>query len=85
MIRLTKRQSRDEQTVVGIEGRLDRETVRDLEVFVVSLSGPAVFDLSGLAAADESGRTALIALRNAGHRLTGGSLYIKQLLEEVRP
>lgn len=87
MIKLTKNQSPDRDPVVRVEGRLDSETVHELEAFLAAIDLPerVALDLSGLASIDHDGRSALVKLHAAGHRIVGASLYIHQLLEEAQP
>ena len=87
MIKLTKNQPHDCDPIVRVEGRLDSETVHELETFLGAIDAPqrAALDLSGLASIDQDGRAALIRLRAAGHRIVAASMYIHQLLEEAQP
>ncbi len=87
MIKLTRNQPHDRDPIVRIEGRLDSEGVRELDAFLAKIDSPerVAFDLSGLASTDHDGRSALVSLKAAGHRILGASLYIHQLLEEAQP
>lgn len=87
MIKLTKNQPQDRNPTVRVEGRLDSETVHELEAFLAAIDSPecVTLNLSGLASIDHDGRFALVRLQAAGHRIVGASLYIHQLLEEAQP
>lgn len=87
MIKLTQSQHHDRDPIVHVDGRLDSETVHELETFLAATDLPerVALDLSGLASLDHRGRSALVRLRAAGHRIVGASLYIHQLLEEAQP
>ena len=87
MIKLTKSNPTATHTAIRVEGELTAQT---LPQFRGLLAGPSpsipntvTIDLSGLMTIDHEGRGFLIGLREAGYQLVGGSLYIKQLLEEV--
>ncbi len=85
MIKLTKHQCNAREIVVRVDGGLTAETLGELH----GMLGPewagrtATVDLSVVTSLDAEGREFLIELRNAGCRLVGASLYIKQLLEEA--
>lgn len=85
MIKLTKKQSSQHETVIQIDGRLDVHTLHELRKVVESCdaSGRPTLDLSGLTAVDLEGRALLVSLRESGCRLVGGSMYINRLLQEV--
>lgn len=87
VIKLTKNQLNDRDPIVRVEGRLDSETVHQLDAFLAAIdsSGRVALDLSGLTSIDHDGRSALVKLHTAGHRIVGASLYIHQLLEEAQP
>jgi anti-anti-sigma regulatory factor len=85
VIRLTKHQSLGNGVVIRIEGSLSGETVGELRDLIASEVRAGTLDLSGLASLDAQGRALLLELRGHGHRLRGGSLYIKRLLEEAQP
>jgi anti-anti-sigma regulatory factor len=87
VIKLTKNQPHDRDAIVRVEGRLDSETVHELETLLAGINSRdrVVLDLSGLASIDHDGRRMLVRLRAAGHRIVGASLYIHQLLEEAQP
>jgi anti-anti-sigma regulatory factor len=85
VIRLTKHQSLGNGVVIRIEGSLSGETVGELRDLIASEVRAGILDLSGLASLDAEGRALLLELRAHGHRLRGGSLYIKRLLEEAQP
>lgn len=87
VIKLTKNESHSGDPIVRVEGRLDSETVHELVTFLAADDLPEriALDLSGLASIDHDGRSALVRLHAAGHRIVGASLYIHQLLEEAQP
>lgn len=86
MIKLTQRHPDERHTVIQVEGRLDSETVQELERLVTGLNRSAqiTLDLSGLTSLDQEGRGALLRLRNEGRRVLGASLYVDRLLEEAQ-
>lgn len=86
MIKLTQRHPDERHTVIQVEGRLDSETVPELERLVtgVNCSAQITLDLSGLTSLDQEGRGALLRLRSAGRRVLGASLYVGRLLEEAQ-
>lgn len=82
MIKLTKHQSNGDQ-VLRIDGSLSADTVGELRRMVGGEHGGVLtLDLDGLTSVDPEGRSLLVHLRDQGHRLHGGSLYIRRLLEE---
>lgn len=85
MIKLTKSQPEDRNPIVCVEGRLDSETVHELQTYLAATdsSEGVTLDLSGLASVDPKGLSTLVSLQAAGHRIVGASLYIHQLLEEA--
>jgi anti-anti-sigma regulatory factor len=87
VIKLTMNKPQDRDSIVRVEGRLDSETVHELETFLAAIDSPEriALDLSGLASIDHDGRSALVRLQAAGHRIVGASLYIHQLLQEAQP
>lgn len=87
MIKLTRNQPQNRHTIVRVEGRLDSETVHELQTFLSAIDTPEpiALDLSGLSSVDLDGRSALVKLQAAGHRIVGASLYIQHLLEEAHP
>lgn len=87
MIKLTKNQTLHRDETIRVEGRLDSETVFELHAFLAAMDSRerVTLDLSGLASVDHDGRSALLRLQAAGHRIVGASLYIHQLLEEAQP
>lgn len=89
MIKLTKHHPNGGEVgmEIRIEGRLDADAVPELHDLVASCPAPRTVsvDLSGLVSMDQAGRSLLIALRESGCRLYGGSLYVNHLLKEVQP
>jgi anti-anti-sigma regulatory factor len=87
LIKLTQHQLNEHRTLVRVDGRLDAHGAEQLAEMLRGLpsSGSVTLNLAGLESVDSAGRTALIDLRRAGHQLTGGSMYIRQLLEEAQP
>jgi anti-anti-sigma regulatory factor len=81
VIKLTKQRS-DSKVLIRIDGNLCEAVISELRNLVGKESGTLVLDLSGLTAIDPAGREFLLHLRESGHELRGGSLYIKRLLEE---
>lgn len=85
MIKLTT-QREPGQDVLRLDGSLGVETVGELRRFLREGSrGVFTLDLGGLTALDSEGRSLLLGLQGEGHRLRGGSLYIRRLLEEAQP
>lgn len=85
MIKLTTQQEPG-QDVLRLDGSLGAETVDELRRFLLAKNGEVLMlDLGGLTSLDGEGRSLLLGLRDAGHRLRGGSLYIRRLLEEAQP
>jgi len=60
-----------------VDGRLDAESVGELERAVAELSGPRRLELAGLRSVDEPGLEALRILRASGIVLTGASPYLR--------
>lgn len=86
MIKLTSTQPHGREPMIHIEGRLDTESVHQLEGCLAGIGAPGrtTLDVSGLASLDATGRAALIRLQHAGHRIVGASLYIHRILEEAQ-
>ena len=71
--------------VVTVDGRLDSDTVAELERVVLELSPPVFLDLIGLKSADEAGLGVLRALLAHGVAVTAASPYVRLLLELEEP
>ena len=71
----------DKATTIRVEGRLDAETVPDLQREVQLASAPLRLDLSGLISADAEGIKELRALSAKGAELRGAFAYIRQLMD----
>jgi anti-anti-sigma regulatory factor len=82
VIKLTK-QSTPSELVIRIEGSLRADTLAELRDLIDSDGRSITLDLAGLESLDSDGLALLVQLRNRGHQLRGGSLYVKQLLEEA--
>jgi len=87
MIRVTRHNSGSARIIIRFDGRLTAEQVPEARRIVHESGGSALvtLDLSGLAFVDGAGRELLLALRSTGCALTGGSLYVRKLLEEEKP
>jgi len=85
MIKLTKNQLNERETVVCLEGWLTAETVAHVRDVLVNAPDPrkVTLDLAGLTAVDAEGRALLAGLRRAGCRLQNASLYVQKSLEET--
>lgn len=84
MIKLTIQFPAPDSVIIHIDGRLDAETLCELRRLADPISPASLsIDLTGLTSVDPKGRAYLIERRSAGARLSGGSLYITRLLEEV--
>lgn len=82
MIKLTKQQGAGNE-ILRIDGSLSADAVGELRRYLETEPGLSLtFNLDGLMALDPDGRALLILLRDRGHRLQGGSLYIRHLLGE---
>jgi anti-anti-sigma regulatory factor len=68
--------------MIRLDGHLDAAGVNDLKAEFSSVETPLRIDLSGLRLIDQAGIAALRSLQVEGAELHGGSLYIRQLLEE---
>ncbi len=82
-IRIT-RTSDDRETVLRVDGRLDRETVADLAKEHRSVEGLLVLELSELQSADPDGVELLLELVSLGAQIRGASPYIELLLKGSR-
>ena len=80
MIRLT-RHTEGKTTTIRLEGRLDANTVPDLEKECRSANPPLRVDLSGVSSADKDGIQTLRQLAAEGTELFGASPYVRQLLD----
>ena len=77
--------SRDADAV-RLEGRLTRYEVGLLrEALRGAPNGARAVDLADLAFVDDAGAAALTDLRSRGLELRGGSPFVRQLLQEVKP
>lgn len=63
-----------------LDGRLDVDSVAELERLVAELSAPLRLELTGLRSLDEAGLDTLRVLRAGGIALTGASPYFRLLL-----
>ena len=79
LLRITS-STANEVTTLTIEGRLDRESVGQLDSAVPEPLSGVVLDLSSLRFADPAGIDQLRKLIAAGARASGASIYIAQLL-----
>ena len=79
-IRIT-RSTEGKAAVLRIEGRLNADTVPDLEKECRSAEPPLRLDLSGLSSADKDGIQTLRRLSAEGAELFGTSPYVRQLLD----
>ena len=70
------------QTTISIEGDLVVEEIENLQKEFQLAAAPVHLDLSGLRSADAEGVQALRSLSAKGAKLVGGSIYIRQLLDE---
>lgn len=83
MFRLTREGPGHE--VLRIDGGLEADAVEDLRRLLAEERGAArTLDLDGLTSLDGAGRSLLLRLRAEGYRLRGGSLYVRQVLEEAQ-
>lgn len=85
MLKLTRHQPTQRETLIRIDGRLDAENLDELRGLLASAPGPAglTLDLSGVTSIDREGRDLLVRLRRDGCRFQGGSLYVNVLLGEA--
>ena len=79
-IRIT-RHTEGKTTTIRLEGRLDANTVPDLEKECRSANPPLQLDLSGMLSADKDGILTLRQLSAEGAELFGASPYVCQLLD----
>jgi ABC-type transporter Mla MlaB component len=78
--------SRSHDETLRLEGRLTRYEVGLLrETLRAGPNGTRAVDLADLAFVDEAGAAVLSDLRSRGLELRGGSAYVRQLLQEVKP
>ena len=83
MIKLTKASSATGEVEIVLEGRLDGESLAETRTNIAAATpSRTTINLSGLQSFDADGHAFLLTLIRQGYRLTGGSLYLRSVLEE---
>lgn len=82
LIRITKQQAPGQDVVFRVEGTLGADGVREFRGIIASsdVRAPFTVDVSGIVGVQPAGSAFLKELKQAGCRLTGGSMYINRLL-----
>jgi len=85
LIRITKEEVASRGIAFRVEGVLDAEGVGEFRS-IIATSGaeiPFAIDVSGITSIQPAGSSFLQELRQAGCRLSGGSMYLNRLLGVV--
>jgi anti-anti-sigma regulatory factor len=86
MLRITRRDGRDGDTVLELAGRVTEAELPALEEALRACGGPGAaiaLDLAGVSYADAAGAEALVALARRRVGLVAPRGFVRRLLEEV--
>ncbi len=82
MVRITTKKT-GTVTVVRIDGRLQKNSVAELERACRCIEGPFCLDLANLQSVDTEGARAICDIEAGGAAVTGASPYIEMLLKRA--